>query len=561
VDVHRQTSAAGHPRFVPSCDDSPRQYNFARLVDYVCPQSNTRVHANGNTSQLAAARQLSLGSMLRAQGRRFGTALAIADGAMRVSFGELDMRTDRLASALADRGVRQGDRVATLLLDGLPAIELILANAKLGAITLTLNWRLAPAELAYIVESAAPAWLFHSECFTQAAAKSEMSRAFAVPDRAHPAGPYEALVASGSGSLPHVDLCNDDPLFMLYTSGTTGNPKGCVQSHQSAVIGGLAFANRISLSPEDRLLCTSPLFHVGGLHHYFAALAAGAATVVAPRGVSHEDLLRLASSEGCTVGSMNDGLLAGLIEAQRRLRLPLRLRSITRGASLTPAAQIHAIREHLGARVIGGYGQSEANGFATFIDDSEMLEHPSAIGTPLPHMEMCILDHSGNPHPSATAGELGLRGPSVMLGYWNDAQATRDALGSGWLRTGDLVHRDDEGRFHFDGRTKELVKTGGENVYPREVEQVLMKHVDIVDAAVIGVPDPRWGEAVKACIVLRAGAQLDPREVGTLCREHIAGYKRPRYVEYVDTIPRDHLGKVQRQLLRDRPLHPDQAVD
>lgn len=480
---------------------------------------------------------------------------------MQVTFGELDERTDRLARSLSEGGVRQGDRVATLLLDGLPAIELILANAKLGAITLTLNWRLAAPELAFIVQSAAPAWLFHSECLAHLVPQSSTLRTFAVPDCTTSAGPYEALVTSASGPPPQINLCSDDPLFMLYTSGTTGRPKGCVQSHESAVIGGLAFANRINLSSDDRLLCTSPLFHVGGLHHYFAALAAGAGTVVAPRGLNHEEILRLASSKGCTFGAMNDGLLAGLIEAQRRLHLPLRLRSITRGASLTPAAQIHAIREHLGARVIGGYGQSEANGFATFIDDSDMLEHPTAIGTPLPHVDVSILDGDGNPDPNATVGELGLRGPNVMLGYWNDAQATRDALASGWLRTGDVVHRDAEGRFHFDGRTKELIKTGGENVYPREVELILTRHSDVVDAAVIGVPDPRWGEAVKACIVLRDGVQLDPREVVRLCRQHIAGYKRPRFIEYVDAIPRDHLGKIQRPVLRARPVNPDQAVE
>jgi fatty-acyl-CoA synthase len=509
----------------------------------------------------AAARQLTLATLLQARAREHGPALAVADGDLRVSFQELNRRTDRLACALAARGVRQGDRVATLLLDGLPTIELLLANAKLGAITVTLNWRLAAPELAYIVERAAPQLLFHSERFAQLVPQTSALHAFPVPDISGRGGSYEQLVASGSGPLPDPVIRGDDPLFMLYTSGTTGRPKGCLQSHDGTVIAALAFAARRGLSHADRLISTSPLFHVGGLSHYFCALAAGAATVVAPRGLSAEETLRLISREGCTFGSPNDALVDGLIEAQRRLSLTLRLRSITRGATLTSAAQIVAVQEHLGARVVGGYGQSELGGFATMIDDSEMLENPSAIGAPMPHLEICILDAFGNPDGRAEAGELGVRGPSVMLGYWNDQRATREALGSGWLRTGDLVRRDGEGRLHFNGRMTELVKSGGENVYPREVEQVLLTHPDIADAAIIGVPHARWGEAVKACIVLRPGAKLDPRDVVAWCRQHIAGYKRPRFIEYVDQIPRDHLGKIQRRLLRERYVHPDQAVD
>jgi acyl-CoA synthetase (AMP-forming)/AMP-acid ligase II len=485
----------------------------------------------------------------------------VVDGALRISFRELDRRTDRLACALAARGVRQGDRVATLLLDGLPTIELLLANAKLGAVTVTLNWRLAAPELGDILERAAPRLLFYSERFAHLIPNASLLHPFALPDSSEVGGVYEQLVASASGPLAEPVVRGDDPLFMLYTSGTTGRPKGCLQSHRGTVLAALAFVARRSLSSADRLISTSPLFHVGGLSHFFSALAAGAATVVAPRGLSGEETLRLISREGCTFGSPHDVLLEGMIDAQRRLSVPLRLRTITRGATLTPAEQIVAVQEHLGARVVGGYGQSELGGFATMIDDSEMVEHPTAIGAPLPHLEVRILDEAGNPDARAEAGELGVRGPSVMLGYWHDQEATRKAIGSGWLRTGDLVRRDGDGRLHFNGRSSELVKSGGENVYPREVEQVLLRHADIADAAIIGIPHARWGEAVKACIVLRPGAKLDPREVVTWCRQHIAGYKRPRFIEYVDHIPRDHLGKIQRRLLRERDVHADQAVD
>ncbi|MBV8779319.1 MAG: long-chain fatty acid--CoA ligase [Alphaproteobacteria bacterium] len=211
--------------------------------------------------------------------------------------------------------------------------------------------------------------------------------------------------------------------------------------------------------------------------------------------------------------------------------------------------------------MVGGYGQTESLGFVLTLGGREMLDAPTALGWPLAHVEAGVLDPAGEPVAGAATGELGLRGPAVMLGYWQDETASAEAIGTGWLRTGDIVRRDEAGLFHFEGRSKELVKTGGENVYPREVEQVLLAHPAIADAAIVGVPDAKWGEAVKACIVLRPGAALEAREAVAWCRASIAGYKRPRYVEFVEAIPRDHLGKVSRPLLRARPTTPDQAVD
>jgi len=508
----------------------------------------------------AAARALSLSTLVRSRALEHGARLAVADGAMRVTYAELDARTDRLAGALAARGLGAGDRVAILLLDGLPAIELLIACGKLGAIAVPLNWRLSAQEIAFIVEAAAPKLFFHSGCFAQLVPPAAAPTAFAVRDRVAPGDVYERLVEE-SVPVPAPAIAADVALFMLYTSGTTGRPKGCLQSHQGVVALACAFALRLGLAPSDRLIATSPFFHVGGLGHVFAAFAAGAGIVVAPRGASSEEVLRLISSEGCTFGSCNDALIAGLVEAQHRLKLPLALRSITRGSSMTPAAQIEQIGTVLGAEVVGGYGQTESLGFVLTLSGREMIDAPTALGWPLAHVEAAVLDPAGEPVAGAATGELGLRGPAVMLGYWQDEAASAEATGTGWLRTGDIVRRDEAGLFHFEGRSKELVKTGGENVYPREVEQVLLSHPAIADAAIVGVPDARWGEAVKACIVLRPGATLEAREAVAWCRAGIAGYKRPRYVEFIDRIPRDHLGKIQRAELRRREVTPAQAVD
>ncbi|SCW66148.1 fatty-acyl-CoA synthase [Sphingobium faniae] len=511
-------------------------------------------------ASISTARSITLPGLVAGRALEQGARLAIADGVMRISHADLHRRTDKLAAALAARGIGRGDRVALLLLDGIAGIELLIACGKIGAITLPINWRLAPAEIRFILEAAEPRMLFRSDCFADLTGEDAGVPVFALPDQAAVDSDYEKLIAEADAAVLPV-VAGHDPLFMLFTSGTTGRPKSCLQSHEGAVALGTAFALRLALTPADRLLCTSPLFHVGGLGHVFAALAAGGGIVIVPRGASHEQILRLMSDEGCSFGSMNDALLLGLCDLQDRLRLPLKLRSVTRGASMTPASQIHRIRDSLGACAIGGYGQTESLGFVLMLDGDAMRDHPTALGWPLAHVEAAVLDDAGRPVVGESVGELGLRSPSVMLGYWRDEDASREAMGTGWLRTGDLVQRDAEGRFHFEGRSKELVKTGGENVYPREVEQVLLTHPAIADVAIVGVPDDRWGEAVKACIVVAPDGTLAAADAVAWCRQHIAGYKRPRYVEFIDRIPRDHLGKIQRPLLRQRAVTADQKVD
>lgn len=504
------------------------------------------------------ARNFSLTTLVRANAQRRPHALAVVDGSVRVSYRALEQRTNRLAHGLAARGVGPGHRVASLLPDGLPAIELLLACGKLGAIAVTLNWRLSPGELSAILANANPRLLVYHERFVDLirevpeSVSRDLVREDAPPDEAFP------QLTGLASDAPHPFVAEPfSPLYMLFTSGTTGRPKGCLHSHASVAISALSFVARRGLNSDDVLFSQAPLFHVGGLSHLFAALSVGAATVVAPRGASADQLLALISEERCTFACPVAPVLREIVEAQRQALLPLRLRTLTRGATMVSVDEIEDIREHLGADVTGGYGQSEVGGFATMVDRHDMLLHPKAIGFALPHLESTILDSDGAPTDS-NEGELGLRGASVMLGYWRDPATSYEAVEHGWLRTGDLVRRDEEGRLHFEGRSKELIKTAGENVYPREVELVLIEHPAVADAAVCGAPHPRWGEAVKAFVVLQPGAQATAAEIAAWCKQRIAGYKQPRFVEFIDALPRDQLGKLQRRLLQDRPTDASQ---
>jgi fatty-acyl-CoA synthase len=486
---------------------------------------------------------------------------AFIDGGASITYGALDRRTNRLANHLVDMGVEKDDRIALLVLDGLPSIELIIAAGKIGAIAVAINWRLAAPEISHILNSCAPKCLFVSNRFSKLTPADGAYAEIEFADETSPESEYWRLTNAGDDILHAKDVFGGDPLYMLYTSGTTGKPKGCLQTHDGTVCAGLAFALRRRLGPDTSAFSSSPLFHVAGLSQTFATLACGGRTVFMSRDGDGKTALRLASDHQCTIASLNPLLFKAFHETWVAEKSPLFLRSMTVGAGMTPANYIRRLKDDWNCDCVGGYGQTEIGGFATFIDGAEMIDHPTALGWPLPHLEMTLLDDEGVPDWSANEGEIGLRGRSVMAGYWNNTEASEAALGTGWLRTGDIARRDENGWFHMLGRSKELIKTGGENVYPKEVEEVLLTHPAIADAAIAGVRNAAWGEAVKAFIVTTAEHKLKPSEVADWCRGKIAGYKRPRYVEFTDVIPRDPLGKIQRTALSQRTVLPNQSTD
>ena len=496
--------------------------------------------------------------------RRLGTShprdTAVIDGAREWSFAELDARSERLAEALVAAGIRQGDRVAALLHNGAPLIELYFATAKARAILLPLNWRLAPAELDYIVDDAAPSLLFVSEELAELGAGIATSaQRVTVADGVVGNDPYEAFLAGPGAPLGVAEP--DDVWIMLYTSGTTGRPKGCLLDQRGQIISALASAVLWRARPGDRLALALPLFHVGGLGILFAHMIAGATTVIAPRVFPPEVALRLLSERGCTRSAIAPQLYSGLLEVQRQQAVPLHLQLLSMGGGMHEPAQVAAVRDCLGTDILLGYGQTEAGNFISYLTAEEQLARPRSCGRAMMHLDIAIVDENGIPVPPGNSGELVVRGPSVLRGYWNQPEATESALRGGWLHTGDLFTIDEEGYLTLLGRLKELIKTGGENVYPKEVEAALLAHPCIVDCSVFGVPHEHWGEAVKAAIVLAPGATLSAAEVVKWCREHIAGYKRPRYVEFMNALPRSDAGKLLMRELRARPVTSDQATD
>ena len=505
-------------------------------------------------------RDFSLDTLLRANAAIHAQREASIEGGQRLTYAQLDRRVDAMAHWLLARGIGPGDRVAILLTDGAPYVTVLLACGRIGAIAVLLNWRLAPAEIGWIAGNARVSMTFVNPRFADLLAQAETGEVITVDEHHAQDGAFEAIAAHDQPRCTLPQLEPDRPLYMMYTSGTTGRPKGCLQSGSAVAASAMAFAVRRSFTCAERLLSINPLFHVVGMQQVAAMLACGGTCVFAARDDDSAAVLDLVHREACTTTSAFPTICfpwAGMKPIRDGV---MPLTKYTGGAGMGRPQIYEFIERDWDARVVGGYGQTEVCGFATFIDYSDMVTHPRSIGWPMAHVTMAILDADGYEVPRGEEGEICLRGPSVMLGYWRNADASEAALGHGWLRTGDLGRMDELGLGYLLGREKELIKTGGENVYPAELDAVFADMPEIADAGCCGVPDKRWGEAVKAFVVLAPGAQLTREEITARFKAQIAGYKRPRYIEFVDKLPRDPIGKLLRRDLSARPVSEDQAA-
>lgn len=507
-----------------------------------------------------APRDFSLDTLFRTNARRLADHEACIDGAQRLTWDELDLRVEQLARWLLAKGIRPGDRIALLLTDGTPYVTILLACGRIGAIATLLNWRLAPAEIAWIIGNAEPCMTFVNPRFEHLLESSEAGEIVMVDEQHDSSGAFETIFDSEQPERSISSLVPDRPLYMMYTSGTTGRPKGCLQASSAVATAALGMCTRRGWTHAERLLSVNPLFHVVGMQQIAAMIACGGAMVFASRDDDTAAMLELLHREKCTTTSAFPQILLPWRELESGQDRTMPLTNYTGGAGPGFDQLYQFVEQDWGCRVVGGYGQTEICGFATAIDFPEMCEHPRSIGWPMPHVEFYILDSEGKEVLAGEEGEICMRGPSVMLGYWRNEEATEAALGHGWLRSGDLGRMDERGLIYLLGRSKELIKTGGENVYPAEVDAVFAGMPEIADAGCCGVADKQWGEAVKAFVVLKPGMELSREEITERFKAQIASYKRPRYIEFVDQLPRDMLGKLQRLELSQRPVTPDQVA-
>jgi fatty-acyl-CoA synthase len=457
-----------------------------------------------------------------------------------VTYGELSARAHCMAAALQAHGIGRGDRVATLTANSSEHVALLFACARLGVALQPLNWRLTPAELRYQLDDAEPSLLVATAEHASLADESrgDVPRSF-----------FDEL--DTDGAVPPVDVRDDDALLIAYTSGTTGKPKGAVLTHANCFWTNLSFDRTSGIGEDDVVLQVLPQFHSGGWNVQPLLTWWKGATVVLERSFDAGRALRLIDEKRVTtmMGVPSTYLFMSEEPAFATSDLSSLRLAVVGGAPM-PESLLETWHAR-GVGIVQGYGLTEAAPNVLCLPQEDAARKLGFAGKPYPHVDVALRDpDSGELLEGEATGELVVRGPNVFAGYWRNPEATAAAFADGWLLTGDLAQRDDEGYYRIVGRLKDLVISGGENVYPAEIEDVLHAHPAISEAAVVGVPDERWGEVCVAFVVLRPGQELDERSVLGWCGERLARFKVPKAVRVVDQLPRSAMGKVLKDDLR-----------
>jgi fatty-acyl-CoA synthase len=460
------------------------------------------------------------------------------------TYHELDRDADRLAAWLTARlGPASGSRVAALARNCAELVLLQIASARAGAIFVPLNWRLAASELAALIDDASPALLFASREFNVPGRTVERFDIAGLATLADPASQPSPSVRRDFGA----------PITLLYTSGTSGRPKGVIVTDANAFWGALNFSMGNQVTPDSVFLCDMPLFHTAGLFGAAGSTLLAGGTLLVSAGFDSElTAARLADPGlGVThyfcVPQMAAALAATAGFAPASLA---RLKMLAMGGAPNPPAQIERFLR-AGVPMSDGFGMSEtgSNFGMPVADPALLLAKAGSSGLPFLSVRWRIVGETGEDLPPGQAGELWLGGPSVSPGYWNQPELTATAFADGWFRSGDIARRDEDGFLHIVDRRKDMYISGGENVYPAEIEAILAELPEIAEAAVIGVADTRWGEVGRAFVVPASGSTLDEVAVLAHCRARLARFKAPAAVRFVSAIPRTASGKVQKHLL------------
>jgi acyl-CoA synthetase (AMP-forming)/AMP-acid ligase II len=497
-------------------------------------------------------------SRLHAADRPDAVALDFND--RMTTYRELDARASSVAQGLIALGARPGTRVGYLGKNIDRYFEVLFGAFKAGVAIVGVNWRLAAPEIAYILNDAGCEILFVGRDFTGVVQKviplcPRLTTIIAM-DGDHREWPaYETWRDAQSSSDPMLLIAPDDDVIQLYTSGTTGNPKG-VQLTNANYLAILECAEAMGLAtytPDDAVLIAMPFFHVAGVNIGVLALAQGARGIVLGD-IDPQIILRLIESKRINYAFIVPAVILILMQQPNARTTDFSsLKVISYGASPIAEDLLRNAKDVMGCGFMQLYGLTETTGAGTCLapdDHDPALGRLRSCGKPAPGMEVRVVDGAGRPLGPREVGEIQIKGPVVMKGYWNKADATRKSVIDHWFASGDAGYFDEDGYLYIHDRVKDMIVSGGENIYPAEVENAIFGHPAVADVAVIGVPDDKWGEAVKAVIVRKPGVSVSPEEIIGFARERIAGYKLPKSVDFVDALPRNPSGKILRRELR-----------
>jgi acyl-CoA synthetase (AMP-forming)/AMP-acid ligase II len=512
-----------------------------------------------------------IGYQLTLNAERTPEAVAISFGARHLTFAALEERACRLAHGLAGLGVRPGDRVAALLHNCTPFVEALFATAKLGAVFVPFNFRLVAREIGALIDASGPKVLLAGEGFADLLGTLEglpnfpQHRAWVDdrlatdpgPDSAHP---YEKWLAEQRADAPDVVVPRDAVQMLLHSSGTTGLPKGIVYTHATTLASCMTKIIDFGLTARDTVVVFGPLFHAGPLLDLALPLMlrGGRLALGASRQFDPARLLATIAVERGTMVQIYPTMLRRLLHEVPDVGVYdlSCLRLILTGGEAAPLPVIRGVHERLPhVAFVNTWGSTEVGPITTRLMAEDSLRKIGSVGKASFGVQTRIVGPDGRPLPPGQVGEIVVRSAFVCGGYWNRPELTAECVRDGWWYTGDLAWRDDEGYVYISGRSKDMIKSGAVNIYPIEVEQVIAELPGVVEVGVVGVPDEHWGEAVAALVVKAPDAALDAAAVIAHCRENLASYKKPRYVVFVDGLPRNTTNKVDKNTLRARYAH------
>ncbi|UCH22980.1 MAG: long-chain fatty acid--CoA ligase [Deltaproteobacteria bacterium] len=507
---------------------------------------------------------MNLGYLFSNAANKYPNRLAIISAEGNWTFKVFDQRTSRLAGAMLNAGLKKGDRVAILFFNSSYFVEVYFACLKAGLVATPVNYRFAGPEIVYVLNDAQPSILFYGVEFEttlqEIRQELETIRILVSPHDGDSslALNYEEFLANGKRVGPTADVAEEDQCQIMYTSGTTGRPKGAVLTHRNLLWN---LYNTI-LGREDktgeRALIVGPLYHTAALNNHFTIQVALAGTSIIVQKFEPESLLRTIEMEKATIISGAPALYNRLLQHPRAGEYDTSsITKCTVGSDKLPTEikkRIFNFFPNING-IYEIYGCTEASPSIAILGAEDSLHKDGSVGKSAAFLEARIVDEDASSLPPGEVGELICRGPNVMQGYHRNPEGTKEALRDGWLHTGDLATMDKEGFFYIVDRKKDMIVSGGENIYPRELEEVLMGHPAIADVAVVGIPDPDWGEAVKAFVVLKEGLTINAQELIRFCKKHLASYKKPKAIAFVPSIPRNPSGKALKRILKEKYDH------
>jgi acyl-CoA synthetase (AMP-forming)/AMP-acid ligase II len=479
-------------------------------------------------------------------------------GGRRLTFRQLNERSNRVANALRLAGVKKGDRVGLLMMNGAEFIEVFFAVAKIGAVNVPLNWRLVPDELEFILKDSGTSVLISSPEFAGAITELHgrgdrtdvqtwVQLGGDVPDFA---ANYDAWTANASAAEPTAAGVNDDLVFIMYTSGTTGLPKGVMHTHDTVMWAMLTIAATADTRYADRYLISLPMFHVGALAPVLGNVYKGSTQIIL-KAFDPKLSWQLIGDEKVTTTLMVPAMLQFMLATYDKDAYDSStLRWVMSGAAPVPVTLIKAY-EAMGIEIHQVYGLTESGGPACLILGEDALVRAGSTGRAFFHTDVRVVDEEGHDAKVGEPGEVIVKGPHIMKGYWNRPEATADTIRDGWLHTGDVATMDEDGFITIMDRVKDMLISGGENVYPAEIENVVLSHEKVADVAVIGIPSAKWGESPMA-VVVRKDESLTEQDVMDWCKGKLAPFKLVKSVVFTTEIPRNPSGKALKRILRDQ---------